>query len=62
LGIAYRAIGRWREAVTHYRQAIHLWQQTNNLRYWAATLNSIGVVHHLCGEFAPAHLALNQAL
>ena len=62
LGIAFRAIGQWRRALSHYRQATRLWEQMNNLGSWAGTLNSIGVVHHLCGEFAQAFQALNQAL
>jgi ATP/maltotriose-dependent transcriptional regulator MalT/DNA-binding SARP family transcriptional activator len=62
LGIACRATGQWRRAVAHYRQANHLWEQLRNPGFWAITLNSVGLVHYLRGEFAEAYRVLTQAL
>jgi len=62
LGIACRAAGQWRRAVVHYRHASRLWEQLRNPGLWATTLNSVGVVHYLCGDFAEAYQVLNQAL
>jgi ATP/maltotriose-dependent transcriptional regulator MalT len=45
----------------YYRQALKLWQQTENIPGLAMTLNSIGVGQHIAGDYSRALATLEEA-
>jgi DNA-binding SARP family transcriptional activator len=50
------------KAQVHYRQALQQWEKQGSSGPWANTLNSIGVIHYLRGEYTEARRALREAL
>lgn len=61
-GMAYRAIGDFREARKAYEKALQIWQQEGNLSWQASLLNNLGVLYQFEGDYLKAALAFEDGL
>jgi tetratricopeptide (TPR) repeat protein len=69
IGMAHHDLGFGRElagdlegATNHYLAALQRWQQLGNPGPWAHTLNSLGVIYYLQGNYIQAQRLLSEAL
>ena len=62
LGVAYVGIGRYKQALTLYNQALDHWRSTNNLIRQATLLNHLSVIYHQTGNYKRAASTLEKAL
>lgn len=62
LGHGLEYAGDLAGAVTHYQAALRSWQQIGSPGPWANTLNGLGVVYYLQGQYEAALPILREAL
>ncbi len=61
-GMAYRAIGDFREARKAYEKALQIWRAEGNLSWQASLLNNMGVLYQFEGDYLKAALAFEDGL
>jgi len=62
LGTGHEGVGDLAQAAHHYTTALQQWEQLGNPGPWANTLNSLGVLCYLRGEYDQAIKLLRDAL
>jgi ATP/maltotriose-dependent transcriptional regulator MalT/two-component SAPR family response regulator len=61
-GMAYAALGKEDETKRLNEQALQIWKRNGNLTWQANTLNNLGVLHYLQGDYDKAVLLLEEGL
>jgi LuxR family transcriptional regulator, maltose regulon positive regulatory protein len=61
-GMAYQAMGKYKDAKRSYEEALKIWRQTGSLYLQATLLNNLGVLQQQQGEYGQAVQAFEEGL
>jgi tetratricopeptide (TPR) repeat protein len=62
IGMVYRRLKRWSEAIEAYQTSIKLWEQLGNVERMVNTMDGLGLVHFERGDFLTAKAIFEEAL
>ncbi len=62
LGMAYMAASSYKDAMTHFDQALKYWREVHNYVGQVHLLNNLSVLHHLLGDYERAAVSFSDGL